>query len=271
MAVKQFNPKKIHNFVLVDRNVSGSKEYAFNSYTDTAGTYTSQPGSVAMYVQSKDDRGRDKGKYFNLNQSHSNFMVREGEKDIYGRSQFDFLANSPDCKDSPNGFYQGEGEDRVQVGVIFKLMDTAGDADVAIEASKRRAKAEMSALEVDDETLQDLAAHIGIFGEANNLMRHQVHQWASKRPLDYFEVLNSGDRAIRAIVRKAVSEGIFTKKGEIIMWGATVVGPTEDGAVSNLMRDGKDILEALEKKMDLSNKIELKGKPGPKPKLEKTK
>ncbi len=266
---KQFNTRKFYNFVLVDRQLAAKGgEIAFNSYTDTAGHYTGEPGRAAQYVTSKDQNGRDKGKYFNLSQSHYNFRVTEGEKDIYGRSQYDFLANYPGCAGSPNGFYTGEGDDRVQLGVLFKLMDTDGDAKIALETSIRKTKAEASALEVDDETLKDLAAHIGTFGEAGDLMRHQVYQWAGKRPADYFEVLNSGDRGIRAIVRKALEQNIFTKKGTIILWGETVIGSNEDDAVAKLMRE-KDIIDALQEKMSLSNEVAIKSRPGPKKSLSK--
>lgn len=267
--MKQFKPARFYNFVLADRNLAAKGgEVAFNSYTDFAGAYTGAPGSPAMYVTSKDGSGRDKGKYFNLSQTHYNFTVREGEKDIYGRSQFDFLANYPGCEGSPNGNYIGEGEDRQQIGVLFKLLDTAADAEIALETAERKTKAEASALEVDDETLKDLAAHLGYFGPADKKMRHQVYQWAGKRPIDYFEVLNSGDRAIRAIIRTAVQEGVFKKKESIVMWGSTVIGSTEDDAVSHLMRN-KDVLDAVQKKMGLSNEVKIKSKPGPKPSIAK--
>jgi hypothetical protein len=266
---KQFKPAKVYNFVLCDRELAAKGgQISFSSYTDMSGEYTGEPGRAAIYVTSKDGQGRDKGKYFNLSQQHYNFVVREGEKDIYGRRQFDYLANHPNCKDSPNGTYLGEGDERIQIGIVFKLMDTEGDAEVALETAKRKARAESIALEIDDATLQDIAAHIGIFGEANDLMRHQVYQWAGRKPIDYFEVLNSGDRAIRAIVRKALQEGIFTKKGEVIQWSGTLIGSNEDDAVSKLMRE-KDVLQALEKKMGLSNEVKVKGKPGPKTALAK--
>ncbi len=261
---KQFNASKYYNFVLADRELAArGGQYSFNSYTDTEGAYTGTPGSAAMYVTSKDDRGRDQGKYFNLSQQHYVFRVREGEKDTYQRSQFEFLKNHPGCQDSPNGSYLGEGDDRIQLGIIFKLLDTEGDAKFALEIAKRKTQAEVSVFELDDETLKDMAAHIGEFGAATELMRTKVYQWAGTRPADYFEVLNSGERAIRAVVRKALSEGIFKKSGEIIKWEGTLIGGNEDDAVSNLMRQ-KDILEALQKKMGLSNEVKLRGKPGPK-------
>lgn len=277
----KFNPIKQYNFVLADRNLAAKGgSVTFKSYTDYTGSFTGQPGTPAQYIVSKDEHGKDKPKWFSLSQQHYNFTVREGESDIHGRSQYDFLINHPQCEGSPNGTYnrdeRGEiviREDgkRDQLGVLFKLMNTAADAEIALDAAIRKTKAEASALELDDETLQDVAAHIGIFGAPDKLMQHRVYQYAGKYPIDYFQILESGDRPVRAIIRKAISQGIFTTKGEVIMWGSTVVGPNEDGAVSNLLRDGKDILEALRKKMGLSLELNVKGKPGPKAKLEKTK
>jgi hypothetical protein len=256
-------PRKVYNFVLADRELASKGGLsAWNSYTDREGIF-GPPGNAVMYVTGRDDKGRDIGKYFKLDQNYYNFTVREGEKDVYGKSQFEFLSNAPMCEGSPNGTYLGEGEDRIQIGVLFKLMNTDKDAKIAVETAKRKVDAESSAMNLDDETLTEIAAHIGCFGEPGDLMRHTVYQWAGRRPLEYFTVLKSGDRAVRAIIRKALQDGIFTKKGEIIMWASTVIGSNEDDAVGKLLRE-KEILEALQDKVDLKTGIQIKGKPGPK-------
>lgn len=256
-------PRQVYNFVLADRDLAAKGGlHAFNSYTDREGKF-GPPGNTVMYVTGRDDKGRDIGKYFKLDQNFYNFTVREGEKDVYGKSQFEFLAYAPQCEGSPNGHYIGEGEDRIQVGVLYKLMNTDKDAKIAIETAKRKADAEASSLSIDDETLTEIAAHIGQFGEPGDFMRHKVYQWAGKRPLEYFEVLKSGDRAIRAIIRKALQDGIFKTKGTVIMWESTVIGSNEDDAVAMLLRE-KAMLEALQEKVDLKTDLKIKGKPGPK-------
>lgn len=261
---KQFNSRRVFNFVLVDRElaVKGGLT-AFRSYTDHAGAL-GDPGRGVMYVTGKDQDGRPLAKYFEMNHQHYNFTVREGDKDLNGISMFEFLSYAPQCAGSPNGTYIGEGEDRKQIGIVFKLMDTDKDAELALEAGIRKTKAEASALAVDEETLKDLAAHIGHFGEPGDLMRIKVYQWAGKRPVDYFEVLNSGDRALRAIVRKALEQKIFTRKGPMIMWESELIGSNEDEAVARLSRE-KAIVEALQNRLsELHTDIQIKGTPGPK-------
>jgi hypothetical protein len=85
-------------------------------------------GKVVKYVTSRDG-GKDKGKYFTWNESHRRFMVREGEKDVYGVTQYDFLKNAPECEGSPNGNYLPDG---TQIGVMYREMNEAKDAEVAL-------------------------------------------------------------------------------------------------------------------------------------------
>ena len=49
--------------------------------------------------------------------------------------------------------------------------------------------------------------------------------------------MNSGDRALRALVRRAIAEGVFTTKGSMIFWESTTVGADEDAAIARLMSD----------------------------------
>ncbi len=266
-------PRKVYNFVLVDRELAAKGGVsAFCSYTDREGVFGSDmkppsPGTAVMYVTSrtttKDGNVVDVGKWFKLDQNLYNFMVRDGETDIYGRSQYEFLANAPMCEGSPNGAYIGEGEDRIQTGVLFRLMNTDKDAKFALEIAQRKVDAEYSAMKLDEQTLVEMANQIGFYGEPGDQMRHKVYQWAGKRPIEYFEVLKSGDRAVRAIIRKALHEGIFKTKGTVIMWESTIIGSNEDDAVSMLLRE-KAMLEALQEKVDLKTNLVIKGKPGPK-------
>lgn len=263
---KQFNTKKIYNFVFADRNAAAEGgSYSFNSYTDIKGALGPSGARIIYDEGQKDRHGRPVGKYFALNQSHYNLQAREDQADTKGLLLYDFLRNHPDCEGSPNGTYIGDGEDKIQLGVKFKLMNTAKDAQVALDAGIQKTKAQASALELDDNTLQEVAAHIGAFGEADELMRVKVYDWAGKRPKDYFEILHSGDRAVRAIIRKAIIDGIFRKQGEVIMWDNTVIGSNENSAVSTLLGD-KRMLDALQENVDLKTEVKVKGKPGPKPK-----
>lgn len=270
MATK-FNTDKIHYFVLIPEvaakvetdgpNTGKSKpaigSIGFRTYTDRAGVF-GRKGASVEYVTSRDDKGRDKGKYFTLDQAHNAFQVREGDTDVYDKSMFDFLKNSPFCEGSPNGTYATTLEgDKIQLDVKYRLMNTEADAEVALEASLNRAKAISSAGEIDDQTLLEVAAvGIGFHGKPDKIMRHKVVEWANKRPNDYFDTLNSGDRLVRALIRKAIADGIFQIKGSLIYWGNTMVGTDEDAAVKALV-DDKELLEGLQEKVDLKAKAKI--------------
>jgi len=261
---KPFNTLKYSHFVLLPevaqrvdpdgyiRPNIGS--ISFGSYTDKAGVF-GKTGVVVQYVVSKDDRGRDKGKYFTLSQSHNAFVVNETDCDIYNKTMYDFIANSPWCEGSPNGKYIiDEHGDKKQIDVKYRLMNTEADAEVALEATLNRSKAQLSAGEIDSQTLLEVAAiGIAFHGEPDKTMRHKVVEWAGKRPNDYFEVLNSGDRLVRALIRKGIADNILTLKDPLIYWGNTLLGTDEDGAVKTLV-DDKDRFEALQEKVNLKSK-----------------
>lgn len=260
---KQFNSDKYHYFVLLPevaykQEVDGPNagktrpaigSFGFRNYTDKAGVF-GRKGSPVEYVTSRDDKGRDKGKYFTLDQAHNAFMVREGDSDIYDKSMKKFIESSPWCEGSPNGTYTKNAEgDEIQLDVKFRLMNTEADAEVALEASLIRSKAVLSAGELDDQTLSEVAViGIGHHGNPDKLMRHKVVEWANKRPKDYFEILNSGDRSARALIRQAISKGILTVKHPLIYWGDRVIGTDEDKAVKTIIDSPTDkdaLIEAV--------------------------
>lgn len=261
---KQFNSNNLTYFVLTGyglERINRGGTHSMSSYIDMAGVF-GQPGATIRYVTSRDSNGRDKGKYFTWSESHRRFVVREGECDINGITQFDFLKNSPECEGSPNGTYLPDG---TQSGVIYREMNTAKDAEVALEADQARIKAQASALELEPDVLSEIAAHIGVFASKEDknglLMRVRVVDWAGKHPSDYWSVLNSGDRQARAVIRKAVSDGILNVKGTIISWEATVLGADENAAVAFLMNDPV-IYSALKDKLGFKTEAPVVKKAG---------
>jgi hypothetical protein len=224
---------------------------SFRTYTDKAGVFGGR-GVMVQYVTGKDDRNRDRGKYVTINQSHNAIITREGEVDIYGKEWDKFISNSPYCEGSPNGDYAVDGEgNKTQINAVYRLLNTEGDAEVAMEASIRRSKAQLSAAEIDDQILLEVATiGLGRTGTPGKLMRHEVIEWAGKRPQDYFDILNSGDRQVRGMVRKAIADNIFSQKGDMIYWGQTLIGTDEDKAVGRLIEDPV-MLDALKEKVDL--------------------
>jgi len=258
MALRNYNSQNFIWFILTGEGldkVGRGGSVSFRGYTDHAGAL-GKPGAYLQYVTSTDGQGKAVGKYFTFDESRRRFQVREGEQDVNQVTQYDFLKNAPDCEGSPNGTYVGEGDLRIQQGVLYREFNNEADAEIALDAESNRIKAQASAYGLDDKTLQELAAFIGEFGPPNKTMKLRVLEWAGKRPADYFKLLESGDRALRAIVRKAIADGIFSKKGSIIYWESTMIGATEDDAISTLAGDPA-MLEALQAKVDLNTSIKI--------------
>ena len=280
MIKKAFNMAKYHYFVLVperqwkqetDMNgnpvtVQNMSTTTFRTYTDKAGVF-GKPGIAVQYVTGRDENGRDKGKYFTLSQSHNAFMVNEGDTDIYGKKMIDFLQAYPGCEDSPNGTYHDDGQGgQIQSNKEFRLMDTDADAEVALDATKNRAKAELSASELDEQTLMEVAAiGINVHGKPDKIMRHKVVEWSGKRPKDYFEVLNAGDRFLRAVVRKSVADGTLRESNGLHYWGTQLLGSSEDATIAYLL-EHEDQLTALREKANLKVPEQPAKKPGRKAK-----
>ncbi len=230
-------------------------------YVDNAGAITDkdnpkgQKGRYVEFIYAKDEKGRDKARRYSFKEGLRRLMTRTTDTDIYGKSQYDFLKNSPFCEGSPNGTY--DEKDGVQTGVMFREADSAKDAKVMLDADRVRMKAEVAADGLDEETLAEVASLLGYYGDVDDLMRHYVVTRAGKDPAGFNKILNSGDRVYRAIVRMALKENIFKKKGGVISWEETLIGHDEDAAVQTLIRE-KDILKGLESALG----IKVEKKPG---------
>lgn len=273
---KTFNTARFHHFVLLPSVLFKQEDFgpnagkmipalgsiSFRDYTDKAGVF-GNTGVAVQYVISKDDRGRDRGKFFTLNQQNNALKVNDTDTDVHGKSMYDFIANHPWCEGSPNGDYvKDENGDLMQLNVKYRLMDSEADAEVALEAATRKAKAQISASEIDERTLSEVAAvGIGVRGAPDKLMRHKVVDWAGRRPVDYFEVLNAEDRPLRALIRNGISTNILQEKGTLIYWGNQILGSSEDLAVKYLL-ENKDALDALKEAIGFKTTIEEPKKPG---------
>lgn len=251
--------------------VARGGSYSFRNYTDLNGVF-GNPGAEVIYDDGTKDRlGKPTGKIFSLGQSHYKLQAREGQKDYKELSLADFFMNAPMCEGSPNGiYYDTEGysvppeelKDRktnliriksgeiTQTGIEFRLMEDEVDAQFALDIGLKRAEAQLSTGKIDENVLSEIAAMIGVFGKPDQTMRHQVYEFAGRKPQDYFKYLNTGDRGIRALIRKGISDGTLTKKGSIIYWEETVLGNNEDAAVALLLGESK-MFEALQSKVDL--------------------
>lgn len=264
--MKQYDSNKTAWFVIVGDvkdKIDRGGTISFRGYTDHAGAL-GKAGAYVEYITSRDANGKGKGKQFVIDSSRRRFQVRLGEQDASDKpiTQYDFLKNYPECEGSPNGHYQdlGNGE-RVQLNISFREMDEERDAEMALEADNERVLAEASALKLDDGTLEEIAVFIGLSGKANKMMRFKVREFAQKRPKEYNKLLNSGDRPLRALVRRAIAQGILTQKGPVIFWENSMIGGDEDSAMSTLYND-KRLLEALKSKVDIEVDVQAKNKGG---------
>ncbi len=248
MAQQKFKGFNNSHFVLcgegLERVNRGGSYTLMEGYIDDKGNY------VTYYVGTKDKKGAPVGKRFRFDLSLRRLLVRDSDKDFNGLKLFDFLKNYPACEGSPYGEYVKDKETgkTVQVGIMFREMNNAKDAEVALEADELRIKAQSEVLSLDDQTLEEVAAILGHYGSVDKTMRLKVLEYAGKRPAEYFELMKSGDRTIRATVRKAIDAGIFTRKGSVIYWESTPVGADEDGAIAALLRD-PSMLNALQEKL----------------------
>lgn len=211
-------------------------------------------GKYVEYATSIDPQGREKGKYFRFDESLRRLMTREFDADVKGIAQYEFLKNYPTCEGSPYGDYVEIDGVMEQRGVQFREMNDAKDAEVALEADELRITAQAEALGLDDETLTEVAANIGLFGKPDKIMRLRVVEWAGKQPANFNKLMEQGDRAVRAVIRRALNDRIFTEKGKLIYFENTLIGADQDAAVSTLMKDPV-MLKTLQEKLGLPTEV----------------
>lgn len=270
---------KNFEFVVTDRNmIAEGGSLSFRNYTDVSGVF-GNVGAVIIYDDgSKDKQGNSLGKPFSISQSHYKLLAREGQKDYRGLELSEYFLNLPFCEGSPNGVYTDQDGLRVegdkkrennlrklrsgeltQHNVKIRLMETEKDAEIALDAGLKRVEAQMSVGQIDEETLSEISALFGIFGSPDKIMRQKLFEKAGKFPIDYFKHFNSGDRSVRALVRKGLAEGVLKQRGTVIFWEETLIGNEENSAVATLIGDQK-LQEALTAKVGLKATAKSKKK-----------
>jgi hypothetical protein len=264
----------VYDFVVADRNmVARGAGFSWRSYTDTNGVFGNPGERVIFDDGTKDREGKPIGKAFSVNQSHYKLQARKEQKDTTGKLLVDVFRNAPFCLGSPNGIYTDadgspvDGDqlrniktnlekiksgELIQHNVKIKELDDELDAKIALETGLKRAEAQISAGQIDEQTLREIAAMIGEFDKPEKTLRLKVYEYAGKRPIDYFSLLNSGDRSIRAVIRMAEEKGILIVKGTVYYWKDTTLGHNEDLVVSKLMED-KALLESLKEAVDFKS------------------
>lgn len=225
-----------------------------DGYYDHKGIF-GKPGKFVRFVTSRDEKGKETAKRFRFNESFWRVMTRDSDVDVDGNiKQYDFLKNHPECEGSPYGNYEVVDGVRVQVGVVFKELNEDRDAEIALKADELRTRAQADVLSLDEDTIAEVAAILGVYGQAPKIMRLKVLEYAGKKPAEYNELMASGDRAVRALVRKAIAEEMFTRKGSVIYWDSTVVGSDEDDAIATLLSD-QNMIDVLQEKLGSTTEI----------------
>jgi hypothetical protein len=251
---KKFKGLNSQWFVLCNEGLhivnNGGSLVLADGYTDSMGVL-GRPGEYVRYVTTKTKDGKEIGKRFRFDLSFRRLMTRENDRDVTGLSQFAWLKNYPQCEGSPYGEYvENDDGTRTQVGVWFRELNDARDAEVALQADESRINAQATALGLDEETLEEVGAILGHFGDPDKLMRLRVVEYAGKKPRHFEEILKAGDRGIRATVKKALADGVFKQKGTMIYWNSTVVGADEESAVATLVKDN-EMLNAVREALGL--------------------
>ena len=225
-------------------------------YNDNANALKLGAGTYVEYVTGKDQKGNFKAKRFRFDETWRKLMTRPTESDLNGISQYAFLKNAPECEGSPNGNYVGSGSSRKQLGVVYREYNPAKDAATALQANTSRILTQARAIELDDETTEEIANILGDYGtqemspeQLKTSFKNTVVEFAGKRPSEFDKLLAAGDRPLRALVRKALNAGELTKKGAIIFWENTMLG-SEDDAINILQKD-EQMVDNLKGKLKL--------------------
>ena len=278
--MKKFNS---YEFICTDADlIVRGGEISFRTYTDKAGVFGSAGSAVFYNDGTRDTQNRLVGKFFKIGQSFAKLLASASQTDADGKKLWQFFLNTPLTEGSPNGDYTdadgnivpieelGDYDKNVekvrsgewkQHGVKLRLLDTDADAEMAMGIEMRKIDAQMAAARLDDDTLIEVGALIGEFGKPDTRMRKKVFDFAGKKPVDFNKYLNSGDRAVRALIRKGIADKILSQKGTMIMWEETVLGGDEDAAVATLVNDPK-VFESLQSKLNF--KVDKKVAPAKK-------
>jgi hypothetical protein len=254
---KRFKTGNTQWFVLCDDGLeivnNGGSLCLMTSYSDRLGIVNpNDPGQNVMYVVSRDGKNNPVGKRFRFDESFRRLMTRETDKDFNGISQYNWLKNYPNCEGSPYGEYVENADGTVtQLAVWFRELNDAKDAETALQADEVRIRAQAEALELDNDTLAEVGALIGQYGDPDKLMRLKVVEFAGKKPSQFEKMLKSGDRGVRATVRRALADGVLKTKGSVIYWDETLIGADEDAAVAAFIRE-PDMYNAVREKLGLT-------------------
>lgn len=221
--------------------------YSVSHYTDLEGNH--------KYIsRGEDERGNTLFRRWKFTPSRRTISIPNSQAEV-----IEHLKNHPRCAKSKNGFYKtGDDGKRIQVGIVFKVMDDGSDAEIAIEAMEIKTEATSKALEykkraINDaepeaiEEMNELALLLGSHTKDPRLQLHHILQYAENNPQKFLDVYNDPNRRARYLIKKGLSSEnkYIKKKGFMIYYGDVHLGNDLDQAVQTLMKD-KDLMKAIE-------------------------
>lgn len=210
--------------------IGNNKSYGFQTYNDP------KTGLSKGFIVGRDSKGNPIYKKWRFNNdSMRQIRVGKDEQDVDGQNAIEFLRNSPECMGNPNGHYV-EGS---QVLTYFKELNEGKDAAEAVKVRKDMLTVQNAVLALKGEKLRNFAANIGVFNDDDNILVHRALDFASNYPTRALEFLEDPSSDVKALVKKALRNQVFSLDGKQIKWEGKLIGADEDDAVSSLLKDEK--------------------------------
>jgi len=239
---KQYKKPEYVYFVFTK---GGNAGYGFSSYTDRVGVFGS-PGSIASISYQLDKNNKPIPYVFSMSVRDRALKVDKYKTDMNGISVVEFLRNSPECKDSPNGEYL---EDGTQVNVWFKEMNEESDAEIALSAKAFRRKAENIAADLSIEEVYDVNALLGYFDTKELMARHYIMEVAGNKPQVFMNAYENPQRQALSLIKKGINRKVVSQNGNVVVWNKTTLGIDQQEAATALAKD-KKLFESLQKAVD---------------------
>lgn len=213
-------------FLLLSPSLAG---FSFNSYYDNDG--------VVHFIPDKTNENGIVEKYrFKFNTNNRVLRIPNAQKE-----KIAFLKNAPWCEGSPNA--------GVDQKFYYKEVNTEKDAATVVENEGIRIGAQSKALSLKGQDLADIALLCGTYSPSESIQRKRVLDYSGSNPSGFIAMIESPDFKTRALLRRAISKSVITKKGFLFMWGDEHLGNDEDAVVQRLMKD-KAIYKAVDEKIN---------------------
>ena len=211
------NPDNFVHFVLISPK---KRAFSFVGYTDQDGEYKTIPTGI------KYPDGTDKHRRFRFTNALRKIRIPKHEKET-----IEFLRNHPNCDSKEKEPWRAEP--------MFRELNSGRDAKIANAARRIKIEAESIALNLEGESLTQVAALLGCFNSDEEIKMHHVSEYASAMPDKFLKIAKSGDLEVRSLIRSCLNASILTKKGSMILWKEELIGNNEDDAVAKLLSDGR--------------------------------